>query len=351
VDTGSTDSTKEIAESYTDSVYDFEWCDDFAAAKNYAISHAKNDIVMVIDSDEFIEEFDISGLLNLIEKNPMSAGRIRRRNVFRRDGIMHENIEWLNRIFDRRYFCYEGRIHEQVVRRGACDEMDYRTYRTPVTILHTGYDLPVELRREKAERNRKLLERELSELREAEESCEVSGGSANKAARNAASKLPYVLYQLGKSCYMAEDYDGACDYFAQGLEYDLNPALEYVIDMVETYGYAMINAGRGAEALSFESIYGEFGNCADFKFLMGLIYMNNEMFDKAISEFKAAAKYSECRSMGVNSYASFYNIGVICECLGRTKEAAEYYRKCGSYEPALKRMNAIRHDPDSSQQG
>lgn len=30
VDTGSTDSTKEIAARYTDKIYDFSWCDDFA---------------------------------------------------------------------------------------------------------------------------------------------------------------------------------------------------------------------------------------------------------------------------------------------------------------------------------
>jgi hypothetical protein len=291
----------------------------------------------------------------------MSVGRIRRRNVFERDGMAHENVEWINRIFDKRYFNYEGRIHEQVVRRAESPEatyqasggepsheisgqeyrhksQDYSTYRTPVTILHTGYDLPLDLRRKKAERNRKLLERELTELRKTEESCEEAG--------NAVSKIPYVLYQLGKSCYMANDYDGACDYFAQGLGYDLNPSLEYVIDMVETYGYAMINSGRAAQALSFESIYNEFGNCADFKFLMGLIYMNNERFDEAIAEFRAATKYRECRSVGVNSYAAFYNIGVIYECLGKKKEAFAYYRKCGRYESALKRIKAMntRHD-------
>ena len=34
-DTGSTDSTKTIASKYTDKVYDFEWIDDFAAARNF----------------------------------------------------------------------------------------------------------------------------------------------------------------------------------------------------------------------------------------------------------------------------------------------------------------------------
>ena len=37
VDTGSTDRTVEIAERLGAKVYHFEWIDDFAAAKNYAI--------------------------------------------------------------------------------------------------------------------------------------------------------------------------------------------------------------------------------------------------------------------------------------------------------------------------
>ena len=38
VDTGSTDNTKAIASQYTDRVYDFSWINDFAVAKNFAIS-------------------------------------------------------------------------------------------------------------------------------------------------------------------------------------------------------------------------------------------------------------------------------------------------------------------------
>ena len=59
VDTGSTDQTKTVAYKYTPYVYDFEWCDDFAAAKNYAISKATQEYVMVIDSDEYLEDIDI----------------------------------------------------------------------------------------------------------------------------------------------------------------------------------------------------------------------------------------------------------------------------------------------------
>jgi glycosyltransferase involved in cell wall biosynthesis len=36
VDTGSDDATRAIARRYTDSIHDFAWCDDFAAARQYA---------------------------------------------------------------------------------------------------------------------------------------------------------------------------------------------------------------------------------------------------------------------------------------------------------------------------
>jgi glycosyltransferase involved in cell wall biosynthesis len=56
VDTGSTDNTKEIASRYTDKVYDFEWINDFAAARNFSFSKATKDYVMWLDCDDVIDE-------------------------------------------------------------------------------------------------------------------------------------------------------------------------------------------------------------------------------------------------------------------------------------------------------
>lgn len=342
VDTGSTDNTKQIAARYTDKLYNFVWCDDFAAAKNFAVSKATNPYVLVLDSDEYIEEFDTLTLEQLLQEHPEKVGRIKLRNVFSRDGIRKENQEWINRIFAKDRFHYKGRIHEQVV---TIDGADYDTYRAPIMIGHTGYDLPKEERRKKAERNIVLLEQELTRLLEENgASCVQEDIEKCRTSEKTGEQLPYILYQLGKSCYMAEDYVQACEYFAQGLSYDLNPKLEYVIDMVETYGYALINSGNAGGALFFENIYDEFGDSADFQFLMGLIYMNNERFEDAVREFRKATKYKECRNSGANSYAAYYNIGVIYECLGHTDEAKTYYEKCKDYEPAVKRLAAIWND-------
>lgn len=140
---------------------------------------------------------------------------------------------------------------------------------------------------------------------------------------------------------MAEDYEEASRYFEKALGYDLNPKLEYVIDMVESYGYALLNTGRVETALQFQGIYEEFGDCADFKFLMGLIYMNNERYEEAVAEFLKATEYKSARMTGTNSYLAYYNAGVIRECLGDIGQALEYYRKCGDYAKAQERIRKI----------
>lgn len=55
VDTGSTDDTKKIAEAYTPYVYDYEWHDDFAAARNFAFSKATGDYIYSADADEVLD--------------------------------------------------------------------------------------------------------------------------------------------------------------------------------------------------------------------------------------------------------------------------------------------------------
>lgn len=55
VDTGSTDRTKEIAKKYTDKVFDYKWCNDFADARNFAASKAVGDYIYTADADEYLD--------------------------------------------------------------------------------------------------------------------------------------------------------------------------------------------------------------------------------------------------------------------------------------------------------
>ncbi|MDE7428606.1 MAG: glycosyl transferase family 2, partial [Lachnospiraceae bacterium] len=150
-------------------------------------------------------------------------------------------------------------------------------------------------------------------------------------------------YQLGISCRRLKDLEKAFDYFDAGLSLEVAPSLDYVRTMVESYGYTLLDLKRNKEALGLSQLYDLFAVRADFVFLMGLIYMNNGLFDQAVSEFKKAAAMEDFAVEGTNSYMANYNVGVIYECTGHITEAREYYEKCGGYEPAKQRLKALAH--------
>ena len=67
-DTGSMDRTKEIAEKYADVVCDFQWCADFAAARNFSFSKATKDYCMWLDADDVVPESEQKKIVALKEK-------------------------------------------------------------------------------------------------------------------------------------------------------------------------------------------------------------------------------------------------------------------------------------------
>lgn len=68
VDTGSSDKTKEIAKKYTLNILDFEWIDDFSAARNFSFSQAKMDYILWLDADDVLLKEDQNKLRILKSK-------------------------------------------------------------------------------------------------------------------------------------------------------------------------------------------------------------------------------------------------------------------------------------------
>ena len=315
VDTGSKDNTKEIAFKFTRKVYDFKWVNDFSKARNFSISKASNEYILVVDADEVIVDIDKNELEKSLSMS--EVGRLLRINKYSRHGEVFKYSERVNRLFCKNQFEYEGSIHEQVVLK---NKQEFSTYNIPITMEYFGYEENEIKRKGKTKRNIELLEAELK-----------SKGND-----------PYILYQLGKSHYMDNNYKMAGKYFNSALDYDLDTKLEYVEDMIESLGYALINEKKYEESMKILGVYAEFDHSADFVFLVGLIYMNNGLFDEAIKEFKKASDFKESKMEGVNDYLANYNIGIILECLGNEKEAIKYYKSCGKYKMALERINLFK---------
>lgn len=219
----------------------------------------------------------------------------------------------VNRLFNRNYFNYEGIIHEQI--RDLNGE-NYETEIVDIIVEHVGYTKEVLYRTDKIKRNISLLE---------------------VAVKND-SEDPYLYFQLGKSYYMMKDYKTSVLYFEKALSFELDFRLEYVEDLVETYGYALINSGRYSEALILENCIEIYSESPDFQFVMGLVYMNNAKFTQAVERFLKCTKFSRSNVEGITTYSAYYNIGVIYEVLGFKENAIEYYNMCGDYEPAKNRL-------------
>lgn len=317
-DTGSTDRTLAVAEKYTDRIFHFDWCNDFSAARNFCMEKASHDFILSLDCDEFIEKIDPTALLHCMESCPDAVGRILIRSRFTKDGRTTFDQTRVSRLADRRRFCFTGAVHEQLTNRRSTD-LPNEIYDAPVTILHVGYDLSDDAMREKCRRNIALLTAEL----------DTQGPD------------PYLYCQLGLSYRRLGENEKACESFDAGLSLDVDPSLDYVRTMVESYGYTLLDLKRNREALGLSSLYEIFAVRADFVFLMGLVYMNNGLFDKAVAEFKKSTAMTEFSVEGVNTYLAYYNMGVILECTGHTDEARAAYKKCGSYAPALNRLKTL----------
>lgn len=318
VDTGSDDKTKEIAKTFTGNIYDFSWCNDFSKARNYSIEKAKNDWILILDGDEEIIEFDERKIKDFIKESSLYIGRIKRLNIIDRRDKLNESTytERVNRVFNKKAFRYIGSIHEQLE---AFASKTIKTLNVPIVINHIGYMEEQLKLTDKIERNINML----------------------KVALDKNDKDPYMNYQLGKSLYMKKVYEEANIFFKKSLSYIESVRYEYVLDLVITYGYSLINSNNFIEALEIINYERYYEKVTDFMFLKGLILMNNGLFKKSVEAFLRCLGMEEGDIDGINSYKAYYNIGVIYECLGMVDEAVNYYKKAGVYELAKIRIRCI----------
>jgi tetratricopeptide (TPR) repeat protein len=272
--------------------------------------------VLVLDADEIVTCFDSESIENMIQQDQDIVGRIELSNILANAMGDKRYIERLSRLFNRKSFHYEGIIHEQVVR---LDGLPYTTTPVAISADHIGYTQQVIVRTNKIIRNISLLEQALHK----------------------SPKDDYLLYQLGKSYFMAEKFQEAVGYFKKALEVPPNFALEYVEDLVETYGYALMNSEAYSEAMSLDHYAKYYDHSTDFLFLLGLVYMNNGMFSRGAEYFLRCLGNKAGKIAGINSYLPAYNAAVIHECLGQVTEAIYYYEKCGDYPVALERLKML----------
>lgn len=317
VDTGSTDRTKEIAARYADKVLDFKWVDDFSAARNFSIDAASNDWILVIDCDEFVEKLNFQEMQKLMNQYSHAIGQLTRDNLcYDKNHNLIHSTDFVERLFNRKLYHYEGTIHEQVVRRDAAPAYGFQF---PLLITHTGYCGTPEEISAKSERNITML----------------------LTALEHDPSDPYLYYQLGESYMLRNDYESAYEYYDKGFYLDVDENLEYVQRMIISYGYSMIYTNRIEKALYLANVRDSFSDIADFLFMLGNVYLKATINDKALTEFMNATKLTKHFDEGTNSFRAYHNIGCIYEAYGHYDQARKYYEKAGDFPMSVERLKNL----------
>ncbi len=164
VDTGSTDRTVEIAEQMGAKIYHFEWIDDFAAAKNFAISKAKYEWIAFLDADEYFSEEDARKVLYYVRQlQDKRYDAILSSWVHLMDDGTISAVGTQSRVFrNSRGVRYVGRIHEYIT---SVDGSDFRFVDAvnELSIYHTGYGKALHDGKVSSGRNLKIILKELEE--------------------------------------------------------------------------------------------------------------------------------------------------------------------------------------------
>jgi glycosyltransferase involved in cell wall biosynthesis len=243
VDTGSQDRTPEMAAEYGAKVSYFDWCDDFAAARNYAISQASSDWILMLDADEelVVESEDFLDQLTLYPNIVVYYLRLH--------DIPNELSERIAGNYVVRLFRnspeikYVGRFHEYITYQNQGLNSNWSSYTDQLKITHYGYGKE-QVKQKNISRNIPLLERIrqeeglnlmllycLAEFYKHTQQSDKSKEIYAEALEGLRPHLEYgdrpepfcyiptLIYELGKQLLLEKDYETTHLLCQRGLEW------------------------------------------------------------------------------------------------------------------------------------
>ena len=277
-DTGSTDKTIEIARKYGAKIINFEWNDNFSAARNVSINAASGDWILILDADEIIAKQDIGALLKLCNSAEYDAYGLHYRNYTNEssgsiwvpndfaytegNGIAGWFPTRKVRLFrnDKR-IKFTGAVHEAA--EPAIRQNGLRVGEAHFPVHHYG-----ELKKKTiTDKKLKYLEYGKKKIEEEPEN-------------------PMAYYEYGVQCTEFRAYEEAAVAFKKTL--DLSPAFPSVEVQL---GMSLFNLGRYKESINYlqqgllrePENPGLYNNLASVYFEMGELDKAVDLYTKAIS--------------------------------------------------------------------
>ncbi len=370
VDTGSSDGTVALAESFGARIERFPWRNDFSAARNHSLGCAKSDYLLWLDADDRIDEGSAKALLKLKTRLRSEKDRAYTLKILGRSQDMPDTLSCQTRIIpNRKGVRFEGRVHEQVL--PSLQRTGIAIQPVDITIMHTGYHDP-DTRAAKARRNLEIL---TDELREGKDTASQHFFMAMacigledygqclehlKKARERRTDEDWLhfSYTISTDCLLrlgrAED---ACQEIEAGTKlYPDSPLLHYYL------GVACMRAGRDAQAaaalkkaaslpLKVDSYPSPPDLDAAILFQYGKALEKTGQTDEAINAYARALKSGDRQKDLHQALGMAYlQSGQITEALSHLETAREL---SGGVDPvtwlSLARLRHLRKDPGQAQ--
>ncbi|MEB3292596.1 MAG: glycosyltransferase [Synechococcales bacterium] len=310
VDTGSTDETMAIAQSYGAQVFSFAWCDDFAAARNDALRRVQGDWVLVLDADEVL----LPAVVPLIQAAIAQPNHLVVNLVRQELGTRQSPYTLVSRLFRRHpalTFCrpYHEGIDDSVAEL-LQQQPDWQIIQLAETaIQHHGYQAEVIQTRNKSVTAKRIMEGYLKQVPKDAYICSKLGALYIDLGDRSAG---LELLQRGLST--GEQIDpGTC----YELNYHLGVAYEQQQEIQQADHYYQ-QALQQAIAPHFK--LGAMINWAALRQNHGDL-------------LTAKAIYEEVLSFLPDSAIAHYNLGMTLKTLGHVSQAIEHYQQAIQLQP------------------
>lgn len=323
IDTGSTDESIAIAETYGARVFQHEWTDDFSAARNAGLAYAETDWILVLDADECLQGSlaELRDLLMNTEAQAFTVKIVSWLGANPEDRVKHTAV----RLFrNRQGYQYNGRIHEGIDASLLQKHSSSAIVHSEMEIIHFGYLPEIMAQKHKIKRNEKLLELTIAEHPEDS----------------------FHLYNLAVTYCQDGRLHEAQQLFRRTLhqvplEASYRPSI--IRDLCKIH-VAQGNM-KSADALLTLEIK-RYEDYPDLHFLLGQSLESQGFWERAFHAYHCAASIPEDQvshkyvcEQGISTFRSLYRMGLISQRLGHQEDAARFFHRAlelhSLYTPAL----------------
>ncbi|MGI1690245.1 glycosyltransferase [Thermoanaerobacter uzonensis] len=308
VDTGSKDKTVEIAKSFGAKVIHAKWEEDFSKARNIAIENATCDWILFLDADEEIKREDVDKIRPLLNDETVEAYLFKFVNYAGANlGSGLTEVHYNYRLFrNNGKLRYIYPVHENL--RNVEENRPPIAKNAEVTILHYGYLSEIRVEKNKTERYIKLISKYLED---------------HPDDKFQHGNLAVEYYNLG-------NYNKALKHLliaTKGMDVNSYSATRMIRYLIGTYA-ALKDYDTALKIINDAKAY--YIDVPDFKFLEGMVYVDQKRYEKAIDMFKECLLMGEYKGMfitmgGTGSYRARYMVAFCNERLNRLNDAVREY--------------------------